>query len=86
MDMKGQVIEKDDEEHFEGWLKKDLLTGHFLSEWATKDLRGAEYACGGPWVDLGPVDVIIVRAEAVKQVSRISWQQRATPTSRQMVP
>ena len=72
MDIKGQVIEKDEEEHFEGWLKRDLLTGCLLSEWATKHLRGAEYVCGGQWVDLGPVDVIIVRTEAMKQVSRIS--------------
>ena len=35
-------------------------------------LRGAEYTCGGQWVDPEPVDVIIVRAEAMKQVSRIS--------------
>ena len=50
-------------------MKKDLLTGHLLSEWTTKHLRGAEYTRGGPWVDLGPVDAIIVRAEATKQVS-----------------
>ena len=70
------MIEKDEEQHFEGWLKKDLLTGYLLSEWVTKHLRGAEYTCGGPRVDLGPVDVIFVRAEAMKQVSRISWQHR----------
>ena len=73
-DRKGQVIEKDEEEHFEGWVKKDLLTGYLLSEWATKHLRGAKYTCRGQSVDLGPVDFIIVRAEAMKQVSRISWQ------------
>ena len=44
-----------------------MLTGHLLSEWATKRLRCAEYMCGERWVDLGPVDVIIVRAEAMKQ-------------------
>ena len=48
-------------------MKKDLLTGHLLSEWATKRSRCAEYTCGEQWVDLGPVDVIVVRAEAVKQ-------------------
>ena len=53
MDRKGQVIEKDHEEHFEEWVKRDLLTGHLLSEWATKRLRGAEYTCGGQRVDLG---------------------------------
>ena len=53
MDRKGQVIEKDHEEHFEEWVKRDLLTGHLLSEWATKHLRGAEYTCGGQRVDLG---------------------------------
>ena len=70
-DIKGQVIEKDDEEHFEGWAKNDLLTGHLLSEWTTKHLRGAEYTCGGQWVDLGPVDVIFVRAGAMKQVTTL---------------
>ena len=52
--------------------EKGLANGYLLSEWTTKHLRGAEYTCGRPWVDLGPVDVIIVRAEAMKQVSRIS--------------
>ena len=32
-----------------------------------KRLRGAEYTCGEQWVDLGPVNVMIVRAEAMKQ-------------------
>ena len=51
-------------------MKKDLLTGYLLSEWATKRLRGAdhEYTCGRQWADLGPIDIIIVRAEAMKQV------------------
>ena len=53
MDRKGQVIEKDGEEHFKGWLKKDLLIGHLLSEWATKRLRGTKYTCSGQRVDLG---------------------------------
>ena len=52
--------------------EKGLANGYLLSEWTTKHLRGADYTCGRPWVDLGPVDVIIVRAEAMKQVSRIS--------------
>ena len=30
----------------------------------TKRSRGAEYTCGRRWVDLGPIDVINVRAEA----------------------
>ena len=67
VDRKGQVVQKYKEKHFEGWVKKDLLTGHLLSEWATKRLRGAEYMCGEQWVDLGPVNVIIVRAEAIRQ-------------------
>ena len=53
-------------------MKKDLLTGHLLSEWATKRLWGGEYTCGKQWVDLEPVDVTIVHTEAVKQVSRIA--------------
>ena len=45
-----------------------LLTGHLLSEWATKCSRGAEYTCGTSVVgDLGLIDVTIVRAEAMKQ-------------------
>ena len=43
-------------------MKKDLLVRHLLSEWATKRLRGAEYACGGQWFDLEQVDVINVHA------------------------
>ena len=49
-------------------MKKDLLTGYLLSEWETKRLRGAEYTCGRQWADLEPIDIIIVRAEAMKQV------------------
>ena len=45
-----------------------MLTGHLLLEWATKRSRGAEYTCGRQWADLGPIDVIIIRAEAMKQV------------------
>ena len=67
-DREGQVVEKYEEKHFERWVKKDLLTGYLLSEWATKRLRGAEYTCGRQWADLGPIDIIIVRAEAMKQV------------------
>ena len=49
-------------------MKKDLLMGHLLSEWVTKRSRGTEYTCGRQWADLGPIDVIIVRAEDTKQV------------------
>ena len=52
--------------------EKGLANGYLLSEWTTKHLRGAEYTCGEQWVDIGPVDVIFVRAEAMKQASRIS--------------
>ena len=57
-------------------MKKDLLTGHLLSEWATKCLRYAEYTCGEQWVDLGPVNIIIVCAEAMKQDFTASHRDR----------
>ena len=59
-----------------------MLTGHLLSERATKRSRGAEYTCGGQWADLGPIDVIIVRAEAMKQVGF----PVSDTFSRQMIP
>ena len=68
MDRKGQVVEKYMEEHFERWIKKDLLKGYLLLEWAMKHLRGAEYTCGRQWANLGLINIIIVRAEAMKQV------------------
>ena len=49
-------------------MKKNLLKGYLLSEWETKRLRGAEYTCGRQWADLGSINIIIVRAEAMKQV------------------
>ena len=63
-------------------MKKDLLAGYLLSEWATKRLRGAEYTCGRQWADLGPIDVIIVHAEAMKQVGF----PVSDTFSRQMIP
>ena len=57
-------------------MKKDLLTGHLLSEWATKRSRCAEYTCGEQWVDLGPVNIIIVRTEAKKQDFTASHRDR----------
>ena len=68
-----------------------MLTGHLLSEWATKRLRCAEYMCGERWVDLGPVDVIIVRAEAMKQDFMASHLPPSTsllmiPGNRELTP
>ena len=60
MDRKGQVVKKYEEEHFGGWVKKELLTRHLLSEWATKRTGGAEYTCGRQWVNLEQVNVIIM--------------------------
>ena len=51
--------------------EKGLANGIPFIGMDNETLEGAEYTCGGPWVDLGPVDLIIVRAEAMKQVSRI---------------
>ena len=61
MDRKDQVIEKDEEQHFKGCMKKDLLTGQIILEWVMKCWRGAEYMCGGQWVDPPAVNVITVR-------------------------
>ena len=48
--------------------EKGLANGiHFIGM-GMKRLRGAEYTCGRQWADLGPIDIIIVRAEAMKQV------------------
>ena len=48
--------------------EKGLANGiHFIGM-GMKRLRGAEYTCGRQWADLEPIDIIIVRAEAMKQV------------------
>ena len=57
-------------------MKKDLLTGHLLLEWAMKRSRCAEYTCGEQWVNLGPVNIIIVHAEAMKQDFTVSHHDR----------
>ena len=48
--------------------EKDLLTGYLMLEWAKKRLRDTKYTCGRQWANLGLIDIIIVCAEAMKQV------------------
>ena len=39
---KGQVVHKDEKEHFEEWVKKDLLVTPFI-RMCNKTFEGAEY-------------------------------------------